>query len=443
MAEFYLLPSVSPTMEFGVLAAWHLDEGAVFESGAVIAEIGTDKATMDAEVFDDGVLLKQLVSEGDEVPLGFPIAIIGESGDDIAALLSEFKARKAEADASVDAAIPDAAQTDGEPEPSPPAASETPTRAAPVTSPIPVAKARNWMGTVLPTTFMDPPGDIRVADVSARVVASPLARKLAADMGLNLQRVSGSGPRGRIVGADVQSARGSGEAKPVPADEVIKHSMMRRTIAKRLLASHQDIPTFFLTVEFDAAGLVETRKQLKAAYPDRKASYNDLVILAVARSLREFPAANAAWGDKAITRRGRVDIGVAVALDEGLITPVVRNADAKSVFDIGLEVRELAGRAKAGKLDPSEYTGATLTISNLGMMGIEQFTAIINPPEAAILAVGGLNQVPVVQDGQLTVGWRMKATMTCDHRVLDGSVGAGFLQVLRRYIEAPFLLFVD
>jgi len=240
----------------------------------------------------------------------------------------------------------------------------------------------------------------------------------------------------------VQSSGGRAP-RPTPPDEVIKHTMMRRTIAKRLLASHRDIPTFFLTVTFNASGLVQARQQLKAAFPERRASYNDLILLAVARALREVPAANASWGGSAITRHGRVDLGVAVALEDGLITPVIRDADKKTVFEIASEVRELAAKAKEGRLEPSEYSGGTFTISNLGMFGIEQFTAIINPPEAAILAVGGVSQVPVVVDGQLTTGWRMKATLTCDHRVLDGSVGSGFLSVLRRYIEAPLLLFVD
>jgi pyruvate dehydrogenase E2 component (dihydrolipoamide acetyltransferase) len=302
---------------------------------------------------------------------------------------------------------------------------------------------REWMGRTLFTNFMDVPGDIRAASQPGRIVASPLARKVAEDKGIDLSRVTGTGPNGRIVREDVESytppaAGGGGYA--VPEDTHLRLTPMRKTIARRLLASHQDIPTFFLTAEFDMAGMVALRSSLKAQLPDVKISYNDMVVAAVARALREYPQANASWGDTGIVQHGRVDVGIAVALDEGLITPVIRNADRLRFSEIGTTTRELAGRAREGKLDPSEYTGGTFTISNLGMFGIDHFTAIINPPEAGILAVGRLAQVPVVVDGQLTTGWRMKVTMTCDHRVIDGAVGAQFLQVVRRYVETPALL---
>jgi len=215
---------------------------------------------------------------------------------------------------------------------------------------------------------------------------------------------------------------------------------MRKTIARRLLDSHTDIPTFFLTATFDMAGFVHLKDGLKTGRSELKISYNDILLAAVARALREHPEVNASWGADAITHHGRVDIGVAVAVEGGLITPVVRNADQKSMSDIGAEVRELAGRARQQRLQPEEYTGATFTISNLGMMNIEHFTAIINPPEAAILAVGSIDTVPVVGPSGLEIGHRMKVTMTCDHRVIDGAVGAGFLKTLRTYVESPYLL---
>jgi pyruvate dehydrogenase E2 component (dihydrolipoamide acetyltransferase) len=231
---------------------------------------------------------------------------------------------------------------------------------------------------------------------------------------------------------------GSGGSVAPREDVHVKHSQMRRTIAKRLLASHTDVPTYFLTEKIDVAAFVKLKDELKAKKPDVKVSYNDMLVLAVARALRDHPEVNASWSDKEIVRHGRIDIGIAVAIDEGLITPVLRNTDRMTVTEIAEKTRELAGRARQMKLDPSEYTGGTFTISNLGMFGIEHFTAIINPPEAAILAVGAIEQEPVVVGGQLTTGWRMRVTMTCDHRVIDGAVGAAFLQTLRRYVETPW-----
>jgi pyruvate dehydrogenase E2 component (dihydrolipoamide acetyltransferase) len=300
------------------------------------------------------------------------------------------------------------------------------------------------MGRDLPTDFMDPPGDLGLGAQPGRVLASPLARRIASDLGVDLQRVQGSAAQGRIVRADVEAAA---KAQPTSSsvsrpDDVVRNTPMRKTIARRLLASHQDIPTFFLTTTFDMQAFVTLRGQLKRQLPDLKVSYNDILIAAVARALRDYPKANASWADNEITYHGRVDIGVAVALPDGLITPVIRGADQQGLEAIASDVRALAGRARDGKLTPEEYTGSTFTISNLGMFGIDHFTAIINPPEAAILAVGKLAQEPVVVDGELTTGWRMKVTMTCDHRVIDGAVGAEFLKVLQKYVESPYLLLV-
>ena len=449
MAEFYEMPAVSPTMEVGTLVEWRIAEGESFESGAVVAEVGTDKANMDAEIFDKGVMIKHLVSEGDEIPPGFPIAIWGKSADeDISGLLAEFEERK-KALAGGAAAEPKAeAKPEPEAKPAPEAKPEPEAKPAAAPKPAPAAPAakveRRWGDRTIHELFADPPGDLRIGAAERQVKASPLARKMAADLGVDLSRLQGSGPGGRIVAEDVKEApRGAAVAAAAVAEDVqVRNSPMRKTIAKRLLESHQQIPTFFLTATYDMQGFVDLRADLKARLPDLKISYNDILIKAVARALKDHPEVNASWGDKEIVRHGRVDIGVAVAIEDGLITPVIRSADQKGLQAIADEVRELAGRARNLRLAPEEYTGGTFTISNLGMFGIEHFTAIINPPEAAILAVGGIEQVPVVVDGALTTGWRMKVTMTCDHRVIDGAVGAAFLQTLRKYVEAPTLLLV-
>ncbi len=445
MAEFYEMPSISPTMEVGTLVEWKIAEGQSFDSSAVVAEVGTDKANMEAEIFDPGVMIKHLIAEGDEVPPGFPIAIVGKSTDeDVSALVAEFEQRRATmgSEASDEDSAP-AAEAAPSPEPTPttPAAAPPPEPAANgVTTDI----TRTWHGQPLSFDFADPPGDLRFATgTGTRVHASPLARKVAAERGVDLRRLRGTGPGGRITRADVEGAPTGGSVRtpsgPVLQDETVRNSPIRKTIAKRLLESHQQIPTFFLTVAYDVQGFVDMRKALKAQLPDVKISYNDILIKAVARALLDHPEVNASWSDQAISRHGRVDIGIAVAIDQGLITPVIRNADQKSLSQVAAEVRELAGRAREQRLTPEEYTGGTFTISNLGMFDIEHFTAIINPPEAAILAVGALEEVPVVKDGILSTGFRMRVTMTCDHRVIDGAVGASFLKTLRKYVENPWL----
>lgn len=446
MAEFYEMPAVSPTMEVGTLVEWRIAEGATFESGAVVAEVGTDKANMDAEIFDKGVMIKHLVSEGDEIPPGYPIAIWGKSADeDISGLLAEFEERKKALQGGAAPAAPEPAAA--EPTPAAPTpAPEAP--AAPAAPPPaearPARVERQWHQRTIHELFFDPPGDVGIGAAARRAKASPLARKLAAERGIDLNRVQGTGPGGRIVAADVEKAPVGVPAAVGPvAEEVrVRHSPMRKTIARRLLESHQQIPTFFLTVTYDMQGFVDLRNDLKSRMPDLKISYNDILIKAVAKALQDHPEVNASWTEGEIVRHGRVDVGVAVAIDDGLITPVIRSANRKGLAEIAGEVRELAGRARELRLAPEEYTGGTFTISNLGMFSIEHFTAIINPPEAAILAVGNIEQVPVVVDGALTMGWRMKVTMTCDHRVIDGAVGAAFLQTLRKYVEAPTLLLV-
>ena len=446
MAEFLLMPQATPTMTLGVLAKWTVPEGGALVPQSVIASVETDKATMDIEYFDRGVLIRQLAKEGDEIPPGRPIAIIGASAsEDISALLVEYAALASGPAAPAAAPAAPAAPAHAAPVAAAPA--------APAPAPVveaPAAPARTtpgstpvitWAGRPINESIMEPRG-VYVA-AAPHVRASPLARAVAAELGVKLDRVTGTGPDGRIVKADVESAAAAPAAQshsgaPARADVSKRVTQMRKTISRRLTDVHQQVPVFYLNVVFDMTAMVALKAT--AASAGMKISYNDLFLKAVARSLRDVPAVNAAWMGDTIVERGAVDIGVAVALPEGLITPVVRTADQKSVTAIAAEVRELATRAKDGKLQTDEYTGSTMTISNLGMFNIDNFTAIINAPESAILAVGSVDQVPVVVNGQLAVGWRMKVTMTCDHRVIDGALGAKFLLALRTYVEAPAML---
>jgi len=443
VAQFYEMPAVSPTMEVGTLISWKVGEGQRFDSGAVVAEIGTDKANMDAEIFDAGVMIKHLLAEGDEAPPGAPIAIWGEKADeDVSALIAEAEKRKgAGATTKTEAkqATQDKEDKDDKEDTEETKSAEAPPEVRPA-----APRAPSPVTDLPPRLFMDPPGDLGLGAAvggdtdGRRARASPLARKIAKDKGIDLGRLKGTGPGGRIVRVDLERAPVGPAAPAAREDRKVKHSQMRKTIAKRLLASHTEVPTYFLTAMLDVAAFVKLKDELKAKRPDVKVSYNDMLVLAVARALRDHPEVNASWSEKEVVRHGRIDIGVAVAIDDGLVTPVLRNADRMTITEIANTTRELAGRARQMKLDPSEYTGGTFTISNLGMFGIEHFTAIINPPEAAILAVGAIEQEPVVVNGVLTTGWRMRVTMTCDHRVIDGAVGAAFLQTLRRYVETPW-----
>ncbi|MCB9758653.1 MAG: 2-oxo acid dehydrogenase subunit E2 [Alphaproteobacteria bacterium] len=458
MAEFFEMPQASPTMETGTLLAWKKPEGAELAPQDVIAEVETDKAAMDIEVFDKGFLLKILAEEGEEIPAGQPIAIIGKAADeDISALMKEFERR-----VSGGSPAPAAPKT----EPAAKAPAKAPAKpvaepvaepaAAPATAPTPAAAPQpaagysgpTWEGKTINSAIMETWGTFAYGDAPGRVRASPLARRIAAEKGVDLASVDGSGPHGRVVKADVlaASARPAPVAGPAPAeDTVVRNTKMRKVIAKRLKESYLGSPVFFLTANFDCDRLVAFRKDLNAQLVEArgvKVSYNDLTVAAVARALRDVPECNATWGDDAITRFGAVDVGVAVALEDGLITPVVRSADQKPLATLATEIADLVGRARARKLQPEEYSGAGFAVSNLGMMGIEQFTAIINPPASGILAVGALQQEPVVVNGALGIGWRMRVTMTCDHRVIDGALGARYLLALRRYIENPLLMVV-
>ena len=440
-------------MEVGTVLSWKKAEGDSLAPQDVLAEVETDKAAMEIEVFDACVLIKILAPAGDQVPAGQPIAILGSSADeDISALLEEYAQRKAAPQPSAPATT---APTAVAAVPSAPSAASIPTQ----TGLTPFA----WAGKTVNSAIMEMPSFSIVLPTAspgsaalpaAKVRSAPAARAAARARGVNLGTVIGTGPRGRVTRADVmRHAAGvpvanhsmAGHAAPTPrvipiptpnpGDEVVPNTNMRNTIAKRLKAAYADAPVFFLTRQFDCDAMVAFRTALKAV--GKPVSYNDILIAACGRALRAVPDVNAAWAEESIIKRAAVDIGMAVALPGGLITPVIRGADKKSLADISADTRALAKKAKSGKLAPTEYTGSTFTISNLGMKSIDQFTAIINPPEAAILAVGAMRQVPVVVDGTVGIGWRMNVTLTCDHRVVDGALGADFLTAISGFLADP------
>jgi pyruvate dehydrogenase E2 component (dihydrolipoamide acetyltransferase) len=411
MAKIIGLPKLSPTMEEGTLVAWTKKEGDEVEVDDLLAEVETDKATMEFRSFDRGVLLKILVPEGETLEPDVPVAIIGKAGEDIEALLAQVSGG-AGADTGTDAGTGADTGTDS--------------------------------GTGADT---DADSGAEARPSSGRVLSSPLVRRLARERSIDLGSIQGSGPKGRIVKRDIEDySRPGGEAAATSGERlpprVVKASSMRRTIARRLTESTQTIPHFYLTVDVDIGPLVDARKAINAELEGEggKVSLNDLIIKAVATTLRRVPEVNASWMDKEILYHQVVDISVAVAVDEGLMTPVVRDADRKGIARIAEEVRDLAERARERKLQPEEMTNGTFSISNLGMFGIEEFTAVINPPEAAILAVGTIRKEPIIEDEELTIGRRMRFTMSCDHRVVDGATGAKFLGALKRVLEAPLTM---
>ncbi len=412
MAKIIGLPKLSPTMEEGTIAAWTKKEGEDVDIDDLLAEVETDKATMEFRSFDKGVLLKILAPEGSTLAPDMPVAIIGKRGEDIAALIEEAKKRSEEGGA-------------------PAAAEPAPVLSTPTATPAPAAPA-----------VAAPPhrGD-------GRILASPLVRRLARERGLDLSGVAGTGPRGRVIKRDLEGlsaapqARARGVRQP---PRVEKASQMRKAIARRLTESKQTVPHFYLTIDVDAAPMMEARKQmnatLKAQGLEEKVSFNDIVIKAAAVALRNVPECNASWMDGEIHYHQVVDISVAVAVPDGLVTPVVRDADQKGVLEISREVKELAGRARDKKLKLEEMQNGTFSISNLGMYGIEEFAAVINPPEGALMAVGTIRDAAVVENGALVAGKRMKLTLSCDHRVVDGAVGAKWLAELKRLLQAPYAM---
>lgn len=481
MAQILGLPKLSPTMEEGVLLRWVKKEGDKVSPGDLVAEVETDKANMDFNIEDEGTLLKLLVKEGQTVKLGAPVAIIGKPGDDIAALLAQAQGQMSAA----------------------PASSPPPAAAAPAATAAPAAKATPALTTApAPAAVVAaPPRAAAVAaapapspQAGAGLLASPLAKTLAAELGVDLRTVRGSGPGGRVVERDVRAAAGANDAgvvtapldandsavvtgaiannfstpidvsfsgpvaaphaQPATANALatrrttddaaagdfvdVPASNMRKRIAARLTEAKNSAPHFYLMRQFDAAPLLAFRARLNDLLAGKgKISVNDLIVKAVALALRRVPACNAAWIGDGIRYFHRVHVGIAVAIEDGLVTPVVRDTDLKGIGSIASEVADLAERARTKHLKGHEITGSTFTISNLGMFGIERFTAIINPPEAGILAVGTIVDTPVVKDGAVVPGKRMTLTMSCDHRVIDGALGAEFLAALIALLEKP------
>lgn len=408
------MPKLSDTMEEGVISKWNVNEGDEVSAGDIIAEVETDKATMDVEVFDAGTVLRIVPGEGDAVPLGGLIAIIGEADEDISSLLEDTITATADS---------------------------TPT-------------SKQDKATTNEETVDNPVYVVASSSDDSRIKASPLAKKIAADKGVDLNSIVGSGPDGRIVKKDVETAQSittstltrPGTPAPIPepitksfsslASEEVKVSQMRKVIAKRLSESKFSNPHFYETIDIDMKAAIEARMQLKDKM-DIKVSFNDIIVKASAIALSRHQAINSSWMGDTIIEHGDVHIAVAVAIEEGLMTPVLRHVDQKGLIQISSETHELAGMARDRKLASEQMEGSTFTISNLGMFGIEEFTAIINPPNACILAVGAIRDVPVIENGAVVPGKRMKVTLSSDHRIVDGAKAADFLNTLRSLIENP------
>jgi pyruvate dehydrogenase E2 component (dihydrolipoamide acetyltransferase) len=453
-----LMPALSPTMEKGNLAKWLKKEGETVKPGDVIAEIETDKATMEVEAVDEGTLAKIVVPEGTaDVPVNQLIAVLAGEGEDVKAAAAQAGAAAPKAAPAPKPSAPPAPAAQAAPAPAAkPAAPPPPAQPIAVPSAAPAKPATNGHG--------------------GRVFSSPLARRLAKDAGIDIARIAGSGPHGRVIARDVEAAKGGAALKapaaapagaPAPtiapsmsdqqiralyedgSYEVIPHDGMRRTIAQRLTASTQTIPHFYLTVDCDIGKLLAAREEINAGAPkdkDGKPAYrlsvNDFVIKALALALQRVPDANVSWTEAGMLKHKHSDIGVAVALPAGLITPIVRNAETKSLSAISNETKDLVARARARKLKPQEYQGGTSSVSNLGMYGIKDFTAVINPPQSTILAVGAGEERAVVRNGKIEAAQVMSATMSCDHRAVDGALGAVLIDAFKRLIENPVLMVV-
>ncbi len=420
MAEIVYMPKLSDTMTEGVVAEWHKQVGDEVSSGELLAEIETDKATMEFESFYDGVLLHIGVDKGQTAPVNAVLAIIGEKGEDVKEILANADVPSEEE------------KKDVAPEP----VKETAPETVPVTTPTPT-----------PTPAPAPaPVAVSTAESNGKIFASPLARKMANERGIDLSNVIGTGEGGRIVKKDIDHyspyVGGGVKKRAFVGTESFTDTpvtQMRKTIAKRLAESKFTAPHFYLTLDIDMDNAIALRKSINEM-EEYKVSFNDMVIKACGLALRENPAVNSAWMGDVIRQNDHVHIGVAVAVDEGLLVPVIRFADGKQLDEISQEVRGFAKKAKDKKLQPQDWEGNTFTISNLGMFGIEEFTAIVNPPDSCILAVGGIKSVPVVKNGAVVPGNVMRVTLSCDHRVVDGAKGAAFLQSFKNLMENPVAL---
>ncbi len=441
------MPKLSPTMEEGQISRWLKAEGDAIEANETIAEVDTDKATMEMTSLEDGILLKILVPAGDNAKLNQTIGIIGKAGEDFSALLAESPASngsKSEPPAVAGGLKEEEKGRKGEEEKAPPV-QESP---APIAE---AAKAEANPQSAIPNPKSD----------NGRLIVSPIAARMAAENGIDLKAIAGSGPQGRIIKRDIeaalaevpssksqvpsqQAAPGFGQTADVQGASAFREeniSKMRRIIASRLAESIGPIPTFYLTVEIEMDKALEFRKQINATLKDdEKVSVNDIIVKTAAVASLKHPFVNSSYRNDKIRFYEDADVGVAVAIDEGLITPVIRGANKKGIAQIAREVKELAARARDKKLLPEEYTGATFSISNLGMFGIKEFTAIINPPEAAIFAIGGAAPTAVVRDGEIVIRQMMSVTMSCDHRVIDGATGSRFLQTFKQMLENPILM---
>jgi len=432
MAQIIEMPKLSDTMTVGTLVKWLKKEGDVVKSGAMLAEVETDKATMELECFFDGTLLKIFAPAGSQVAIGAPLCAVGKPGEAVAPTAAAAAAAQP-APAAKPAAAP---------------ATAAPAAAAPAPASVPAPAAASVAASHAPA-----------AASQDRVRITPLARKLAGEHQISPASLQGSGPGGRIVRADVLAAAANPAARRAPAalptgsvfakgpiqeERTVAVSTMRGVIAKRLIESKTQIPHFYLEVEVDASPLLTLRQQLNASLEGEgvKLSVNDFILKACAEALRRVPAVNASWEGSQIRYFGAAHVAFAVAIEDGLITPVVRDAHAKSIFAISTEAKSLGRLAKDKKLKPEQFTGGTFCVSNLGMMGVDRFSAIINPPNAAILAVGATVTKPVVKGDRIVVGQRLSLTLSCDHRVIDGAVGAHFLAALREVLEKPALLLI-
>jgi len=468
MANKILMPKLSPTMEEGQIARWVKNEGDQIEANETIAEVDTDKATMEMTSLEAGTLLKILVPAGDNAKLGQTIGIIGEKGEDFSALLEEASTNGA--GSGQQSAISNQ-KPEAEPQPNGGAqSSEIQTAKTEDEKPKTEAQEENVSETEGRSyDHQRPEAKEEVKDErpksedqqqsesgNGRLIVSPIAARMASENNIDLRSLKGSGPQGRIIKRDIetvisqqstisseisQSAIRNPQLAGASAYRDENTSKMRQVIAERLAQSIGPIPTFYLTVEIEMDTALALRKQINSSVSEEeKVSVNDIIVKVAAQSLTKHPFVNSSYQDKSIRFYEDADIGVAVAIDEGLITPVVRGANRKGIGQISAEIKEMASRARARKLQPEEYTGATFSISNLGMFGIKEFTAIINPPEAAILAVGAATATPVVREGEVVVKNVMNVTMSCDHRVVDGATGAKFLQTFKQLLENPILM---
>ena len=419
MAEVVKMPKLSDTMTEGVVAEWHKKVGDSVESGDLLAEIETDKATMEFESFQDGVLLHIGVEKGNAAPVDSILAILGEKGEDIASILEAESSKQTTPEEQEKVVVEPKKEIQKEEK---------------VVAPVVQEKAVSISST--PISY-PPASELSIS----KIKASPLAKKLASERNINLNLVNGSGEDGRIIKRDIDNFQGAA-SNFVGIESYEEHpvSQMRKVIAHRLGESKFSAPHFYLSVSIDMDNAISARTSINTALSPVKISFNDLVIKAAATSLKEHPQVNSSWLGDVIRYNNHVNIGVAVAVDEGLLVPVVRFADGKSLSQIGAEVKEFAQKAKDKKLQPEDWEGNTFTISNLGMFGIDDFTAIINPPDACILAVGGIQSIPVVKEGVVVPGNVMKVTLSCDHRVVDGVVGSKFLNTFKNYMENPVLL---